>query len=668
MRLLGFHLRSTTNVCRLLAIVLGAALLGSASDCQTPSPLLPSSFPADANVLNVRDFGAKGDGVADDTEAIERAIAASGQSTGYSWWHDRIVYIPRGRYRISAPLTKRYQNGNFGSGMLLIGDGVDATTLVLANHARGYADPAKPRAMIFTTSQLLDRGGPYGGGKNYPVLGEGNDAYENFIESLTVDVGQGNPGAIAVDYLANNLGAIRHVHVQGHEGSGAVGISMTRKWIGPAILEDVTVDGFAVGIDVANTEYGVTLDHVHLRHQGKWALHNSRNVLSAQDLFIETSVNCVGIANDSPAGLITLVQAELHAEGMHSALQNRGTIVFRDSTVHSAEPSLQKQFADQPVNGVLTAAKWTARSPWKLPMVDPPQVADGPMEHWANVVRYGAVADPSYDSTKAFRKAFASGATTVYVPNGIYAISDSLVIPPTLTHLAGMNSALRLIPGKREATFLPEHGMLRVLDPSRQPLLIDRLGFSNSDEQIAIEVAGNRDVVLRDIPSVGVGMLARPSGGGRVFLDDVCCGGMRIAGDRPVVARQFDTEGAGTRIINANSPLWIMGLKTERPNVILQQGTGATTELMGGLIYMVLPNPDPSLPAFSVIDSTINATFAEEAFADDRAFAFYLVASDRGKKRTVARDAFPVRAEAGSGRIIPLLSNDVNDTSAQESK
>jgi len=648
----------------LLATVLGAGLLVSA---ETPSLLLASSFPADANVLNVRDFGAKGDGVADDTEAIQHAIAASGQSTGYSWWHDRIVYIPRGRYRISAPLTKRYQNGNFGSGMLLIGDGVDATTLILADHAKGYADPAKPRAMIFTTSQLLDRGGPYGGGKNYPVLGEGNDAYENFIESLTVDVGQGNPGAIAVDYLANNLGAIRHVHVQGHEGSGAVGINMTRKWIGPAILEDVTVDGFAVGIDVANTEYGVTLDHVRLRHQVKWALHNSRNVLSAKDLFIETSTNCIGIANDSPAGLITLVQAELHAEGTHSALQNRGTIVFRDSTVRSAEPSLQKQFTDQPINGVLTAAKWAERSPWKLPMVDPPQVADGPIEHWANVARYGAVPDPSYDSTVAFRKAFASGATTVYVPNGIYGISDSLVIPSTLTHLAGMNSALRLIPGKREATFLPEHGMLRVLDPSR-PLLIDRLGFSNSEEQIAIEVAGNRDVVLRDIPSVGVGMLARPSGGGRVFLDDVCCGGMRIAGDRPVVARQFDTEGAGTRIINANLTLWIMGLKTERPNVILQQGTGATTELMGGLIYMVLPNPDPSVAAFSAIDSTINATFAEEAFADDRAFAFYLVSSDRGKRRTVARRAFPMRVDAGSGRIIPLLSTDINDTSAKESK
>jgi hypothetical protein len=630
--------------------------------------LLASSFPADANVLNVHDFGAKGDGVADDTEAIQHAIAASGQSTGYSWWHDRIVYIPRGRYRISAPLTKRYQNGNFGSGMLLIGDGVDATTLVLVDHAKGYADSAKPRAMIFTTSQLLDRGGPYGGGKNYPALGEGNDAYENFIESLTVDVGQSNPGAIAVDYLANNLGAIRHVHVQGREGSGAVGINMTRKWIGPAILEDVSVDGFAVGIDVANTEYGVTLDHVRLRHQVKWALHNNRNVLSAEDLFIETSANCIGIANDSPAGLITLVQAELHAKGTHSALQNRGTIVFRDSTVHSAEPSLQKQFTDQPINGVLTAAKWAARSPWKLPMIDPPQVADGPIEHWANVVRYGAVPDPSYDSTEAFRKAFASGATTVYIPNGIYGISDSLVIPSTVTHLAGMNSALCLIPGKREATFLPERGMLRVLDPSRRPLLIDRLGFSNSEEQIAIEVAGNRDVVLRDIPSVGVGMLARPSGGGRVFLDDVCCGGMRIAGDRPVVARQFDTEGAGTRIINANSPLWIMGLKTERPNVILQQGTEATTELMGGLIYMVLPNPDPSLPAFSAIDSTINATFAEEAFADDRAFAFYLVSSDRGQRRTVPRGAFPAREDAGSGRIIPLLSTDMNDTSAKESK
>ena len=89
-----------------------------------------------------------------------------------------------------------------------------------------------------TTAKLLD-GSPTSGGKDYTHKGEGNDAYENFVENLTIDVGAGNPGAIGIDYLANNIGAIRDVRVTAPPGSGAIGISMQRKWPGPALLQRV---------------------------------------------------------------------------------------------------------------------------------------------------------------------------------------------------------------------------------------------------------------------------------------------------------------------------------------------------------------------------------------------------------------------------------------------
>lgn len=50
-----------------------------------------------ASPVSVRAFGAKGDGVTDDTEAIQSAINA-GQTA------DRAVFVPAGRYRITAPL------------------------------------------------------------------------------------------------------------------------------------------------------------------------------------------------------------------------------------------------------------------------------------------------------------------------------------------------------------------------------------------------------------------------------------------------------------------------------------------------------------------------------------------------------------------------------------
>ena len=52
-----------------------------------------------ATVFNVRDFGAEGDGVKDDTAAVQAALAKAGQAGG------GVVHLPRGRYRLSEGLT-----------------------------------------------------------------------------------------------------------------------------------------------------------------------------------------------------------------------------------------------------------------------------------------------------------------------------------------------------------------------------------------------------------------------------------------------------------------------------------------------------------------------------------------------------------------------------------
>ena len=55
-------------------------------------------FPLDSGALNVRDFGAKGNGRDDDTAALLAAIAAAGADTGAFFWRTRIVYLPAGTY------------------------------------------------------------------------------------------------------------------------------------------------------------------------------------------------------------------------------------------------------------------------------------------------------------------------------------------------------------------------------------------------------------------------------------------------------------------------------------------------------------------------------------------------------------------------------------------
>ena len=63
-------------------------------------------------VISVKDYGAVGDGVTDDTPAMERAFAYAGE-------HKLAVYVPQGTYMIRRPLTLK-------SGMEIYGDGYNS--------------------------------------------------------------------------------------------------------------------------------------------------------------------------------------------------------------------------------------------------------------------------------------------------------------------------------------------------------------------------------------------------------------------------------------------------------------------------------------------------------------------------------------------------------------
>jgi hypothetical protein len=200
--------------------------------------------------------------------------------------------------------------------MMLIGQSVSDTVIKLADGAPAFADAGSPRGVVMSSAKLLD-GNATSGGKDYTNKGEGNGAYENFIENLTIDVGHGNPGAIGIDYLANNIGAIRDVHVTAPSGSGAIGIALQRKWPGPALLQGVGVSGFETGIAVASAEYGVTLDHVRLSGQRRVGLANDGNAVAAADLTILAEA---AIANTAPGGLVVLTESTLRRGGEGAGL------------------------------------------------------------------------------------------------------------------------------------------------------------------------------------------------------------------------------------------------------------------------------------------------------------------------------------------------------------
>lgn len=604
------------RICGLVCAALGLiAALVTAIQTARAAP----RFPSDAGVLNVRDFGAKGNGTDDDTKALQAAIDAAGPDTGPAFWQTKIVYLPAGTYIVSHALERHYDEGKFGSGMLLIGEARGTTTIRLRDHAPTFDDPEAPRGVIMTTSKLLD-GSPSSGGKDYTRKGEGNDAYENFVEHLTIDVGQGNPGATGIDYLDNNIGAIRDVTVRAPQGSGAIGIAMLRKWPGPTLLQNIDVQGFDIGIAVGNTEYGVTLDHIHFQGQHRISLQNAGNAVAAADIMADAPTP---IASKAPGGLVVLNNAVLR-------------------------PGAQQS----PVSGVFYGAQWQpfpGGSGQKL--ANAPPEPDAPLSSWANVMRFATQGPGDRDITEALRKAMASGASTIYLPYGRYTISDAIDIPPGIRRIVAMNASITVRP-ERNPTFARTSGMFRVTE-GESPLFIERVTFdmTNLGDQLAVEQGGPRDVVLRDIVTAGTTLLDRKASGGRTFIEDVCCGKISIAGPAPVYARQLDTEGGETRILNRGSPLTILGLKTEGDCTVLDNRAGAISRILGGLLYVV-SDADASVPAFRNDSSSLQASFVEESFRAGSRYTTYLADTGSGQTHQTAASEFPAR---DFGRIVPLL-------------
>ena len=141
-------------------------------------PSTSVQFPKSEWVVNVREapYRAQGDGMTDDTLAIQQAIDdVMGQH--------RVLYFPEGTYLISKTLnwSNRNSNGKPAWGHNWIaGQGAMKTTLRLKDSV--FGDPSKPQSMMCC--------GGFGSA----------DWFHNYVEDLTFDVGENNPGAIALQF------------------------------------------------------------------------------------------------------------------------------------------------------------------------------------------------------------------------------------------------------------------------------------------------------------------------------------------------------------------------------------------------------------------------------------------------------------------------------------
>jgi hypothetical protein len=548
-------------------------------------------FPDDPRaVLDVRrDHGAKGDGVADDTDAIQAAIEAVRGAE-----HGRILYFPAGTYRITRPLIfKPPGDGPVGSmvGPWIYGEHRDRTILRLADDAEGFGDPENPLEMIRAVPR------PDGAKMNA-------DFFNRTLVNFTIDTGN-HPGAVGIKYYSNNTGTMRHIRVT---GKGVCGIDLGFvDQNGPHLIEDVVVEGFATGISTRHLVNSQTLSNVVIRAR-EIGLRHEKQVLIAENLDITAPLPI-----RSEDGVLTLLQGRLRSpkEGMHgvgpainlikghlfaadvSTEGFDGALHAPDAPLGSVAASTIDRYSSHPVQRL---GRDTKAAPIELPVPRPPDVPfPASLEAWVSVADFGAKAGDKEDDTAAFQRAFDAaaerGASVVYIPSGQrgdpnwYLLSGPIRVHGSVNRVFGFGM-VRLIRNGDMPGQYPENLPSFVVDtdPLAPPAIIfEGMQPFSSSPSFAIEVRCPKRTVIKR--SAGGVLIVRR--GCTAFLQDSVGTTWQEPGSK-VFARQYNTEGSRmhpVNTVNNGGLLRIIGMKTEATTTKIATAKGGRTEVFGVLNY-----------------------------------------------------------------------------------
>jgi hypothetical protein len=557
----------------------------------TLNPKPPSTgengiFPPDAGVLNVKDFGAKGDGVTDDTVAIQAALNAYPNGK-------RIIYLPNATYLVSSTLT--WPAGVPGATdykrIILQGQSERGAIIKLKDVAPSFTNANAPKAVIFTGSAPAQRFG-------------------NSIRNLTVNTGTGNAGAIGVQFNASNQGSMRQVTIQSGDGQGLNGLDMYyTDEIGPLLIKDVTVNGFQYGIRTGFTVNSQTFENITLQNQSIYGLYNSGQVVNIRRLtsnnavtaiynaggrvtVIDSTLSGTGSANNQPAIKsdypLSLLARNITTSGYQLAIEDAGT-------------KLAGPVVSEFVSGGATSLFPSSTQTLNLPIKETPDVPwdDPTTTPWANVVSYGAIPNDGLDDTAAIQAAIDSGKTTVYFPAGeTFEVKGTILVRNNVYRILGTEAFVKAI--SNNASF-------KVVDGTSQTVVIERMA-NGFDFPFCIENAASRTLVLKDLQD----FFGNMTGTGNVFIEDVAAGNWQF-GQQNIWARQLNVENSGTHITNNGGNLWILGLKTERGGTLIDTEGGGKTEVLGGLAYTTTPGPDntQNYPMFINNASSISVSLSE---------------------------------------------------------
>ncbi len=396
--------------------------------------------------LGPRDFGAVGDGVADDTAGLQAAIdkAATSPNGG-------ILFVAPGRYRLTHTVY-------VWRGIRVIGYGATRPVLVLGDRTPGYQKGIG--LMVMFTHAARPNAGPPPGmtGVPFPPSGQvppaeipdaGPSTFYPAMSNIDVEIGDGNPAAVAIRFHVAQHGYLSHMNF--HVGSGLAALTQ----IGNE-AEDIHFFGGRYGILTDNTSpfWQFTLidssfegqrDAAIREHMAQLTLvrDSFRNVPVAIDIDPTYSdqlwVKNSRFENISTAALVISNEKNATTQvGAENVVCARTPVFakFRETGRSMHAPAAIYRVASFTHGLVVTGgdsvghldtaydASAIATLPEPLPPAIPPLP---PSADWVNVRTLGVKGDGKTDDTAAIQQAIA-GARVLYFPSGFYIVRNTITL------------------------------------------------------------------------------------------------------------------------------------------------------------------------------------------------------------------------------------------------
>ncbi len=426
----------TATVCAFLFVVLPAGA-AAAPAIKTLSRSAYELAPDDPRAIHVQ---AKGDGVADDTGAIQAAID---QAKGGG-----IVFLPSGRYRLTRSL-------NVWPAVRIFGVGPKRPVFVLADNTPGF-QTGVASMIVFTGDDQYNVGKVPVPVKSFVPYSENirdanSSTFYSAMSNVDFEIGQGNQAATAVrfrmaqhaflSHIDFHLGsALAGIYQAGNEGDnlrffgGRYGI-LTEKtspaWQytlldsefdgqSEAAIREHEVDLTLVNIKIRNTKTGIEIDEGY------------SDSLWGKDVRFENLSNAAVVISNEDSVFTQVGFDNAQAKGVPVFAR------FRESgkTVAGKGPAYTvKSFTyglTLPALGA-TGTFETHMDAKALTRLPAPRAAAlkhlPPVKHWKSAHDLGAKGDGVTDDTAALQAAIDKN-RVVYLPAGHYRVSDTLRLRP----------------------------------------------------------------------------------------------------------------------------------------------------------------------------------------------------------------------------------------------